>query len=288
MSGSTSLYRTTKTRNARSQDQLRSGLLVHKQSLSRKGDTSSYHQTYGVPLPQTSLDILTPIISGLTGINTAIKPDTRCLYTVGIWREDTSAIYRCCFIQPEISSMTCSFPIAWKLTADDALGIVSSTFPDAVPCTLTAKNKLVQLSGRMTPYVANILPFGVSWGFANVSGSYILFLRSDDTTGSSLLTLSKSAITTLKPYFPDYSACVFDIKTNSFKVTVTPDASNNLNDANKNTCMYIYSDGSFRLQGKPSMMNKVCRSFRDAVHSIALSSSWNGFSAKLVLVDRGR
>lgn len=282
MSHSASLYRTTKTRNARSQDQLRSGLLVHKQSTLKKSNTSSYHQTYGVSLPRVSIEILSPIISGLIGMSADIDPDKRSLYTVGIWKENTDTIYRCCFIQPEISSMTCSFSSAWRLTVENALDNISNDFSDAVPCTLSNKNRLLQLSGRMTPYVANILPFQVSWGFANISGSYFLFLKTDDTTGQSLLSLSRNAMSILKPYFPDYSICVLDVKTNSYKITVVPDIVKNMNDANKNTCMYIYGDGSFRLQGKPSVMNKICRSFKDAIDAIAISNAWINFSNKLI------
>lgn len=285
MSSSASLYRTTKTRNARSQDQLRSSLLVHKQSTSKRNSVSSYHQTYNTSLPKASINILTPIVSELTGMSISIDPDTRSLYTIGIWRENTNTIYRCCFIQPEISSTTCSIPAAWQPTAVEALNIISNEFPNVIPCTLFNKNKLPQLSGRMTPYVVDILPFDVTWGFANISGSYFLFLRTDDITGQSLLTLSRSAITMLKPYFPEYSVCVFDVKTNSFKVTVEPDVIRNMNEANKNTCMYIYGDGSFRLQGKPSMMGKVCRSFKEAVDAIAVSTSWNSFSNSLIPVD---
>jgi hypothetical protein len=284
MSQQTSHFRTTKTRNARSQEQLRSSLLAYKQS-SRRARASSYHQTYGTQLPQVSVNILAPIISGLIGANTAINANVRSLYTIGIWREDTSAIYRCCFIQPEISSTTCSFPISWKPTVSDALHSVCKAFPDAMPCTLSTKNRQPQLSGRMTPYVVNMLPFEVSWGFANISGSYILFVRTSDTTGQDLLVPSRKAIMILKPYFPEYSVCVFDVKTSSFKITVSPDVTKNQNDANKNTCMYIYGDGSFRLQGKPSAMNRVCSSFRDAVHAVAESNSWNNFVGELISAD---
>lgn len=286
MSQSTSLYRTTKTRNARSQDQLRSSLLVHKQSTLKKTDEVSYHQTYGVPLPKTSIDVLTPIISALVGLGTTVNAETRAVYTVGIWRENTSTIYRCCFIQPEISSMTCSIPAAWRPTAQIALRDVSRTYPDAIPCTLSDRTKLPQLSGRMTPYVVDILPFEVKFGFANISGSYFLFLRTDDTIGQTLLTLSRESILILKPYFPSYSVCVFDVKTNSYKITVTPDDMRNTNEANKNTCMYVYGDGSFRLQGKPSMMKKVCASFKDAVDTISKSNSWSSFTNKLTPADR--
>jgi len=136
MSQSTSLYRTTKTRNARSQDQLRSSLLVHKQSILKRAEEVLHHQTYGVPLPKTPIDILTPIVSALTGSSTVINAETRPLYSIGIWRENTNTIYQCCFIQPEISSMTCSISAAWKPTAETTLNDISHIYPNAVLCTL--------------------------------------------------------------------------------------------------------------------------------------------------------
>ncbi len=283
MSQQSSLYRTTKTRNAKHQDQLRSSLLVYKQSNPNRTDETSYHQTYGVPLPEPSVNILNPVINGLTGMNIEMNIYTRSLYTIGIWRENTNTIYRCCFIQPELSSATCSMPASWKSTATDALNSVSNEFPDAHPCTLHTRNRFSQLSGRMTPYVVEKLPFEIkSWGFANISLSYFLFLKTDDISGSTLLTLSRDAIEILRSYFPSYSVCVYDVNTNSYKVTVAPDDNGNINEANKNTCIYIYGDGSFRLQGRPSMMMKVCSGFRDAIHSIAKSNSWNSFTSKLI------
>lgn len=279
----TSLYRTTKTRNARSQEQLKSSLLVHKQSTSKKAQIPLYHQTYGILLPEPSVQILTPIISALTGTKPVIKRENRSLYTIGIWIEDTSTIYRCCFVQPEIASANCSIPLGWKSTAEDAINSLSEIFPNIIPCSMsTKKNKLPQILGRMTPYVANMLPFKVTLSFANISGSYFLFVRTDDSQGQIILTLSRNAVAVLQPYFPSYSACVFDVNTNSYKITAVPDTVKNMNEPNKNTCMYIYGDGSFRLQGIPTAMIRVCESFKDALHTIARSSSWNSFTSKLV------
>ena len=117
----------------------------------------SYHQTYNTSLPQPSIDILSSVMSGLVGISPRINAEVKSLHTIGIWREDTNTIYRCCFMQPDIATMTCSIPIGWKSTAEDALNIISSRFPDAPPCTIMTRQKLPQISGRMTPYVVEML-----------------------------------------------------------------------------------------------------------------------------------
>lgn len=259
---------------------------MHKQSGSKQTDKVSYHQTYGMPLPSTSINIMTNIVSAFTGTPTAIDRDTRSLYTIGRWLEGTNTVYHCCFIQPEISSMTCSMKPAYTRIASITLNNVREILPDAIPCTLNVRNKNPQLSGRMVPYVVEQFDFDVTWGFANISGSYILFIRTNDIDGQRLLRISLESMNILKHYFPSYSICILDTKTNSYKITVTPDSSFNMDEPNKNTCMYISGDGSFRLQGKPSAMVKVCQSFREAIHAVSSSPSWNKFSDELIIVDQ--
>jgi len=143
------------------------------------------------------------------------------------------AIYRCCFIQPEIASATCSFPLVGYPEVLMALETVCNALPDVVPCTVFKKSR--QISGRMAPYVANRLPFKVSWGFANMCRSYFLFVYTS-ADSQMLLTLSRPCLDTLKPYFPDYSICVFDDGRSAYKITVKPELGDKMNEPNKNTC----------------------------------------------------
>lgn len=281
---STSLYRSTKTRNVKSQDQLRSALLVHKQSSQSNLNVPPYFQTYNTLLPKHSIEVLNPILSAFTGLLINVNPSVREYYTIGIWIEDTSTVYRCCFIQPEVASMTCSFDLANKPVAQDILSEVRDTLPDAIPCTITSKQKVPQMSGRMVPYVTEYFDFKVSWGFANVSASYILFIRTDFNEGTRILTLSRDSMRILKSYFPWYGVCILDPRTDSHKITATPDSSSNMNEANKNTCIYVNNNGSFRLQGKPSAMPKVCSAFREAIYNVAESDTWCRFTDTFIPV----
>lgn len=286
MSSKTSLFRTSKTRNSRSQQQLRSNLLAYKQSsYKHQSKDPQYHQTYGIDLPDTSVKLLQPVINAFTGAYNPVNKERRELFTVTLLREGTDVIYRCCFIQPEIASAACSFAAAWKPTVNDVLVEITDQFPDATPCTLSTAQRYPQLSGRMVPYVVEFLPHNVNWGFVNICKSYMLFIRTDEHR-SLLMAVSRECMKILTPFFPDYSACVFDSKTSSYKITVTPEQSVNMNEPNKNSCMYIYGDGSFRLQGHPDRLPRVCESFRNAIIEISKSVAWTTFTSKLIVVPQ--
>ncbi|KIW35742.1 uncharacterized protein PV06_11919, partial [Exophiala oligosperma] len=107
-----------------------------------------------------------------------------------------------------------------------------------------------------------------------------------DISGTVLKSISRQCMDILRAYFPDYSTCVYDVKTSSYKITSAPDPSDNRYEPNKNTCIHVYGDGSFRLQGKPSRMPRVCSAFRDALLSVSESRSWNSFVNNLRLVEQ--
>jgi hypothetical protein len=273
----TPLFRHTKTRNNRTQAALQSSYLQYKQQKDSNEDTiPSYHQTYNIELPQCSINILEPIIAALSPEDSTINLNTRKLHTIGLWYEDTTTILRCCFIQPEISSATCSFGLSYYNNANTILKSVCDKLPDAPPSRLIKHKVSCQLSGRMTPYIISDMKCTVNWGFANISKSYFLFLITT-VKGIRILYFTKNSITILKEYFPSYSVCVYDVKSSSFKVTVEPDKSNKMNEPNKNTCLCIYNDGSFRFQGHPLIMPKISRSFREAIISISKSIVWESF-----------
>lgn len=294
MSTGTSLFRATKTRSAKSQQQLKSSLLQYKNRAEEEADAETqYSQTYNVPLPQASVSILQPIVSALATGYSDINPGTRALFTIGVWREECEAIYRCCFVQPELSSTTCSFGLAHLSEARAALTRISEMFPDAPTCTINTRPfnggrtiSRPQLSGRMTPYVVDDVSFDVKWCFANVSKSFLIFIRTDEN-GQKLLCMSASAMHILQRHFPSsYSTCVYDERTSSYKITVSPDPDTNMLHSNKNTCMYVYGDGSFRFQGLPHVMPKICSSLKEALFDLSSSITWRNFTSLLIPINR--
>lgn len=285
MTSSTSLFRQTKTRNSKGQEALNSTLLKYKPTVTSDSNTEvSYHQTYGVPLPRATVEILKPIISALTCKDCEINLYKRELYTICMWHSPNEAVYRCCFIQPELCSATCSFMRPYLEKARLALSDVAHMIPDAAPCAVHPNNKYPQLSGRMVPYVVDRVDFDVKWGFANVARSYILFIITT-IDGPKLYTISHHSMQIMSQFFTKDAACVYDSEKVLYKITVRPAMYRDIHKANKNTCMNVYSDGTFRLQGAPVDMERVCMSFREALLYMSASRSWNNFIRRLKVME---
>ena len=66
----------------------------------------------------------------LTDSRCEIDSSHRALYTVGIYREDSDAIYKCCFIQPEVASGTSAFSVYRKQEVMLALSKTAEAFSD--------------------------------------------------------------------------------------------------------------------------------------------------------------
>lgn len=160
-------------------------LYEYKNRAEEEADAETqYSQTYNTPLPQVSIHNPQPVVSALATGYSDINPGTRALSTVGAWREGYEVIYRCCFVQPELSSATCSFNLIHLSEARTALTRVSEMFPDAPTCTINTRPfnggraiSRPHFSGRMTPYVVDDVVFDAKWCCANISKSFKLPFR---------------------------------------------------------------------------------------------------------------
>lgn len=245
-----------------------------------------YEHTYSEELPDASVDILSPIVEGLTNSSQPVNKAYRELLTIAVWVNDSDSVSRCCMIQPEVASATCTVP----LSCYDALllckNVVSQRQPSAPECGITVATSVAQVSGRMAPYV--IQEAGLNdrsrWGFVNACKSKMLIIHTD-SNGPQVLTTTKAAIAMLKAYMPEDTACVYDDAMSCYKITVTPEAEDENSEANKNTCLVIYGDGSVRIQGTPSKALRPCGSFRIALMSISGSRAWPRFLKQLVVLD---
>lgn len=239
------LFRKTKVRQTRSQQQLLTASRNHRPAAPDNSLTGPLlHQTYAIPLAQETIGILSPVLRALTDAPVDIDPCTRLLYTIGIWHEGGDRIYRCCFYQPELSSATYTVSRDSANEIRTAAAATAEELPGAVPCIPRGR----QLSGRMAPYVIDCSNTSGRWTFANLAKSYLLFVLTEPH-GARVLRISHQSMSLPKPYFPSYSICVMDAATTSYKITARPDSSANMNSPNKNTCMKVHADGSFKLQG---------------------------------------
>lgn len=272
-------YRNTKTRNVQSQETLRNATRRYSTGLKA---TDVYQHTYGIALPEASYQVLSPCIRGMTGGMSAPNMNMRALHTVGVWSSCQGHICRCAFIQPELASATCSIP-AFKLqVAQLAKKDMAYDIPFAEECRVGPPagrpNGTPQISGRMAPYVVSkgcLDDFAV-WGFANICKSRLLFII---TTASrhTVLCHTRFSLMLLKNYMPNYAACIYDDNMSCYRITVSPDSDDNSAEPNKNTSLVLYGDGTLKLQGKPSGMERVCAALRESLHAISASKQWERF-----------
>lgn len=279
---SASLFRSSKTRSSKTQDQLLSRSLKHKQAYNVDDpDRSVYECSYDIPMPPESVGILRSLISGLTGGTPHVTADMRVTHTVGLWTVGSSAVYRCCFIQPEVSSATSSMPAHRYKSATLATHVVSESICGAVPSAVNLHKVKIQLSGRLAPYVVAHMGTSHEWTFANIAKSKFVFICTDDN-GSHMAGLTRRSLEMLRAYSPCNVALIDDIKTKAYKITAMPSGSARADEANKNTCMIVYIDGAFKVTGKPDCMANVGTGFRTALQLVAASPSWPLFVTSLV------
>ncbi|KAF2862370.1 hypothetical protein K470DRAFT_9252 [Piedraia hortae CBS 480.64] len=265
------------------ESQLLSLSLRHKHTYAPNDDTEDvYTCTYGVRMPRASVDLLSPLVAGLTGGASVVNADARVCHTVGLWTVGTSAVYRCCFVQPVLSSSTECIPVAKYFDAEMATHRLCEEL-GAVACTVVKHNYKVQVSGRLTPYVTDNIETTCGWSFVNVSKSRFVFICTDDD-GSHVATMTRESAAMLRSHAPDSIAYVSDVKTSAYKVTARPAAAHCGKEANKNTCMLLYADWSFKSTGKPDAMYVIGAGFRQALLSIASSRSWPLFVKSLVVL----
>lgn len=283
----TMYYRNTKTRNVQSQDTLRNATRRYSTGIKA---TDVYQHTYGIALPEASHQVLLPCIRGMTGGMSAPNMSIRALHTVGVWSNHQGHICRCAFIQPELASATCSIPASKLQAAQLAKKNIAYDIPFAEECRVGPPagrpNGTPQISGRMAPYVVSRgrLDEFATWGFANICKSRLLFITST-MSQHAVLCHTRFSLMLLKNYMPEYAACIYDDNMSCYRVTVSPDSDDNSAEPNKNTSLVLYGDGTLKLQGKPSGMERVCSALRESLHAISASRHWERFLMSMSHVE---
>lgn len=276
-----SMFRSSKTRSSGTQSQLLSKSLKLKQEYSHDDpDRSIYECTYDISMPLVSVQILRPLMSGLIGGTPRVNTEVRETHTVGLWTVGSLAVYRCCFVQPEISSATASTLAHRYERAKLATHIVSESINGAIPSTVICHSKKVQMSGRLTPYVIAEMDVDCDWTFANIAKSRFIFICTDDN-GSHVASMTRRSLEIIRAHKPDNTAIIDDVSTKAYKITARPVESTQADEPNKNTCMVVYPDGAFKVTGKPESMRAVGEGFRAALHTVAASRSWPLFVKSL-------
>lgn len=278
---STTLFRASKVRSSRSQHDMEAKLRHTKQQYTHLyDDRSIYLNSYNLSLPNSSIKLLKIAIDSLTERDATMNPNNRDLHTVGTWISGTTSMYRCCFIQPELTSTMCCVPLSAYYECVNKTNLISNSIPGCVPCTVTPNKNVAQMSGRLTPYVIDEIGIKCEWDFVNIAKSRMLFICTDDN-GSHILTLSHKCIMMIKEHMPDGSVCIYDVRTSGYKITASPHSNRYMPTPNKNTCMMMYGDGAFKFLGKPSGIAAVASSFRKSLISVMSSRSSSVFISSL-------
>lgn len=270
------MFRHSTKQNVRSQENLRksasTALDRHRQLLC---DTV-YENTYSTTLPEPSKEMINNIVVSLTGCNSEVCGKTRRLYTVAKFDHAGKSMLRMFFIQPEVSSATAITSSAYSSILNCARSEVIDELNNPSPGRISASKEKCQVAGRLSPYVVERagLASVAEWSYFNASKSRISYLLSspDDIN---LMSMTKETISIYQGFCVRDCVIVYVSNMRCFKVTVAPDDDDTGESPNKSTCMFLYCDGTFKVQGTPHKSYKVCALFRDTVlraHSSPMSA----------------
>lgn len=212
------------------------------------------------------MEMLSYIVVPLTGCRAGPCDTRRPVFTVVKMRYDDKASLRMCFLQPEISSATAHTSSSNSSVLSAARSRVVKKLHNPSPGGITASSEKCQVAGRISPYVVEEagLVHDVKWSYCNASKSRFVFVFATPD-GVRLMGLTKETISIYQGFCGRDCAMVYVPTTRNFKVTASPAAEDYNDDPNKSTCMFLYSDGTFKILGTPHKAYDVCRLFREAV-----------------------
>ena len=264
--GISRMFRHSTKQNARSQELLKKqatkALRENRQVLCN----SVYDNTYGIDLPDTSVDILNNIVAPLTGCNSEPSKGSRKVFTMTVLEYKDNRRVRVCFLQPEVSSAIANAPSSMSPAFNSSRARLLQMPNNPSPARISTSSRKCQVSGRLAPYIVEDsgLSSSVSWSYCNASKSRLLYIVT--SPGSlKLMSLTKETIVIYQSLCVPDCAIVYVPTTRCFKITASPDDDDTSEDPNKSTCIFLYCDGTFKVLGTPHKAYKVCKLFRDTV-----------------------
>lgn len=226
---------------------------------------SVYLHTYGVILPTTSVQILDCIVPPLTNGVSCPSRVSRRVHTVASFDYDEMSV-RMCFVQPEISCATATCPSSLGDSMFRAREIVMRSLSNPSPGGLQISGSKCQVKGRISPYVVECsgLSPHVTWTYCNAAKARFFYIVTT-ATECTVMYMSRETVSLYESYSPDDCAMVYAPGTRCNKITVSPPDSDMSSDPGKSTCMFLYTDGSFKVTGVPQRAHRVCEAFRETV-----------------------
>lgn len=259
-------FRHTTKQSVRSQEWLRSRAVKALDNDRQILCSSVYTNTYGIDLPDTSIEILNNIVSPLTGHASHPSSDRRSVYTICAGEYDRYMRFRLCFIQPEVSSATAQTSSMYSHIFTRARAEVTKELNNPAPGGIQVSTEKCQVTGRLSPYIVERsgLTNEVEWTYCNASKSRLVYIITTSAS-TSLMSPTKDTIMIYQSFSVHECAIVYMGSMNCFKVTASPGPDDQTEKANKSTCVFLYCDGSFKVAGTPQKAYKVCMLLRDTI-----------------------
>jgi len=269
------MFRHSTKQNVRSQDSLRKAAT---QSLNKDRQIlcgSIYDNTYGVELPSTSIEMLNNIVLPLTGCDSMVGGKKRNIHTMAMFESKGKSRLRLCFIQPEVSSATAVCSSSYSTNMSLARTNMVEMHNNPAPGAITVSKAKCQIAGRLCPYIVESSGLSglVDWTYFNASKSRFLYISSVEGNIETLR-MTRETILIYQSYAPKDCAIVYVSDMRGFKITASPEGSDESKEPNKSTSIFLYCDGTFKVVGTPHKSYKVCALFREAVikaHSSSMS-----------------
>lgn len=270
------MFRHSTKQNVRSQEYLRKTASAALDKDRQLLCESIYENTYNVRLPQSSIAMLNNIVMPLTGCNSAVGGDTRVIYTLSKFMYEGEFMLRMCFIQPEISSATAVMSSAHSENLNRARSQVICELNNPSPGRIAVSREKCQVAGRLSPYIIERAGAGsiAEWSYFNASKSRIYYVMSS-REDVSLMSMTKETVSMYQSFCVGDCSIVYESNMRCFKITASPDDTDTDESPNKSTCIFLYSDGTFKVLGTPHKSYKVCALFRNTIlraHSSSMST----------------
>lgn len=276
------MFRHTTKQRALDQLTLRTRAFRQAESTSDEKTEDVFATTYGLELPQSTISMLQPIVRGLSGPTAAVSKISRNLHTAGMWVSSSGSVMRLIYLQPDIVTCTATVPAQYYGKLVESLPDVVEACNGCKPCRVVQHTRVCQIVGRMTPYLVEWcgMSDSAAWGHINAMGSKFL-MSCTNTSSTSYYQFTKASLELLQPYAAPECAFVQLESAKSFKLTAAPIGSTATDMPNKNTCMMVQCDGSFKIQGLPSAAGVVCRGFRRCIERLSTAVTWELFLSSM-------
>lgn len=271
-------FRHTTKQQVRTQESLRRAANKALDSSTGVENEDIYAQTFDRDLPPSSLNILDNVILPLTGNNCNCTKDRRQFFTIGVWQSDSSSRLRLVFIQPELSTAMANTKSEHSSPLSTARAQILKWHNHPDSGGFLKSDSKCQIQGRISPYVVDNAGYTgmVSWDHCNVTRSRLVFLFTA-VERCELFTLSSRSLEILRTFVPSYCKIVYVESMRAYKLTATPDDHVTNVDANKNSCIFLFGDGSFKVLGRVNDVAKPCAGLKETFSRVMSSNLWRQF-----------